>query len=105
MRRSSIASAIDTASATVAALRRSQTPAAPLPPPAEQPPAPVPEPEASAPATDAGRWQGDDLEGLPRQPLYTMAGSWGIPERRLSQMSRDDILEMLLRRDRAAGTS
>jgi hypothetical protein len=34
-----------------------------------------------------------------------MAASWGIPERRLSQMSREDILEMLLRRDRAAGTS
>jgi hypothetical protein len=63
------------------------------------------EPEASEPATDAGRWQGDDLEGLPRQPLYTMAASRGIPERRLSQMSREDILEMLLRRDRAAGTS
>jgi len=105
MRRSSITSAIDAASATVAALRRSQMPAAPLPPPAEQPSAPVSEPEASAPATDAGRWQGDDLEGLPRQPLYTMAASWGIPERRLSQMSREDILEMLLRRDRAAGTS
>src|SRR3954451_16381853 len=103
--RSSIASAIDAASATVAALRRRQSPAAPLPPPTEQRPASAPQPEASVPATDAGRWQGDHLEALPRQPLYTMAASWGIPERRLSQMSREDILERLLRRDRAAGTS
>ena len=47
------------------------------------------------PPTDAGRWQGEHLEGLPRQPLYTIAATKGVPERRLAQMSREDILDLL----------
>jgi hypothetical protein len=47
------------------------------------------------PVTDAGRWPGEDLEGLLRQPLYTMAGTRGVPERRLAQMGREEILALL----------
>ncbi len=60
-----------------------------------QPSPPVPEMRDGDPATDAGRWLGEDLEGLPRQPLYTMAATRGVPERRLAQMSREEILALL----------
>lgn len=47
----------------------------------------------------------EHLERVRREPLYTTAATMGISERRLAQMSREQILEMLLERDDGVGTS
>ena len=89
IRRPTITSAVALATTAVAATVRRPPDPAPMAPP-------VPEmDDHEDPATDAGRWLGEDLGGLPRQPLYTMAATRGVPERRLAQMSREKILALL----------
>ena len=96
MRRSVIASALTVATSTVAAVRWGQRATAPVAPQPVAPPVPdPPAAEPERPSTDTGRWQAEDLESLPRQPLYSIAASRGVPERRLSHMSREEILDLL----------
>jgi hypothetical protein len=92
IRRQSITSAMFLAANAAAETVRRTRSGTPAPPP--------PDSANGGPPTDAGRWQAQHLEALSRQPLYTIAATRGVPERRLAHMSREDILEMLLGRDR-----